>query len=444
METPRGSIGYQVFGQQRPDIVFLTNWMTNIDMFWDEPSAVRYLDRLGSLGRVFLIDKRGSGVSDLSSRGFVDPVEDTVDDVRAVLDLHESKEAVLIGDTEGGSLACVLAATFPQRFPTLILVNSCARMARAEDYPIGAPPHVMKAFAQDWSDRFGVDADTLRLTAPSVAEDARFRAWYTRFQRQAMAPTVARMALNWIAETDVRMVLPTIQAHTLVIHRRDARFHRLDFGRYLAEHIPGASLHIVEGADTLPFHAGDTKEILDAIEAFLTGERAPLHTNRVLATVLFSDIVGSTSMVSSSGDEQWLDLLADHNRIVRAQLERFRGVEIETTGDGFVATFDGPHRAIQSALAMTHELEKIGLTIRVGIHTGEIEMRDGEVGGLAMHIGARVMAEARSGGVMVSGTVKDLVIGSTLDFAHCGQFELKGVPGTWNLYEVELPVGSPS
>ena len=440
--TPKGYVGYQVFGQAAPDIVFITNWMTNVDMYWDEPSAIRYFDRLGEIGRVLLIDKRGSGVSDHSTRGYIDPVEDTLDDVRAVLDVEGSGEAVLVGDTEGGMLACILAASHPQRFPTLILVNSYARLSRAEDYPIGAPPHVVAAFSRGWEESFGRDANTLELTAPSAARDPRFRAWYPWFQRQTMPPTVARKALEWIAETDVRSVLPAIQAQTLVIHRRDALYHRRQFGEYLAEHIPGAKLQLVEGADTFPFHAGDTTETLDAIEAFVTGRRGPVRTNRMLATVLFSDIVGSTSLASESGDHRWLDARAEHDRIVRLQLERFLGQEINTTGDGFVATFDGPLRAVQCAQVMVSELRKIGLEIRVGIHTGEVEMRGDDVGGLAVHIGARVMAEAGSGSIMASSTVKDLVIGSNMEFADSGTFELKGVPGLWQLYEVK--VGGPT
>ncbi len=436
VESPKGFIGYQVFGQTSPDIVFITAWMTNVDMYWDEPSAIRYLDRLGEIGRVLLIDKRGSGVSDSTTRGYIDPIEDTIDDVSVVLDAEGSDEAILVGDTEGGMLACVLAATYPQRFPTLILINSYARFARAPDYPIGAPAHVVEAYSDGWKASFGRDATTLELTAPTAARDQRFRAWYPWFQRQAMAPSVARRAVEWIAETDVRSVLPAIQAQTLVIQRRDARYHRKEFGEYLAEHITGAELKLVDGPDTLPFHAGDPSETLDAIEGFVTGRQAPVHTNRMLATVLFSDIVGSTSMASESGDDRWLDAREEHNRIVRLQFERFRGKEVNTTGDGFVAMFDGPLRAIQCAQVMVTELRKIGLDIRVGIHTGEVEVRDNDIGGVAVHIGARVMAEATSGGIMASGTVKDLVIGSSMEFAECGTFELKGVPGSWNLYEV--------
>lgn len=436
MESRDGFVGYQTFGAESPDIVFITGWVTNVDMYWDEPSAIRYFDRLSSLGRVFLIDKRGSGVSDGPMRGYIDPVEDALEDIRTVLDANRSEEAVVIGDTEGGMLACILAATFPERFPTLILVNSYARMARDDDYPIGAPPDVIASLAQGWKTSFGRTADPLDLTAPSTARDPRFRAWWPWFQRQAMAPSVGRKAIEWIAETDVRSVLPAIQAQTLVVHRRDARYHRLAFGEYLAGHIPGARLEVVSGADTFPFHTGDTSETLSAIERFITGRSGSLQTNRMLATILFSDIVGSTSLASESGDDRWLDARAEHDRLVRLQLDRFQGREVNTTGDGFVATFDGPLRAIQCAQVMVSELKNIGLDIRVGIHTGEIEVRDEDIGGLGVHIAARVMGAAESGGIMASSTVKDLVIGSNMEFYDCGPFELKGVPGSWNLFEV--------
>jgi class 3 adenylate cyclase len=252
-----------------------------------------------------------------------------------------------------------------------------------------------------------------------------------------MAPSVARKAVEWIAETDVRSVLPAIQANTLVVHRRDARFHRLAFGEYLAANIPGSELRVVDGADTIPFHAGDTTETLDAIEEFITGRHRSVRTNRMLATVMFSDIVGSTSIASQTGDDRWLDAKGEHNRIVRLQLDRFQGREVNTTGDGFVALFDSPMRAIQCAQAMVGELKRIGLEIRVGIHTGEVEFRDDDVGGLAVNIAARVMGVAAAGGIMASGTVKDLVLGSNLSFIGCGDFDLKGVPGSWQLFEVQ-------
>jgi class 3 adenylate cyclase len=309
-------------------------------------------------------------------------------------------------------------------------------MARDTDYPIGAPRHVIESLAEGWKASFGRSPEPLDLTAPTAARDPRFRTWWPWFQRQSMAPSVGRKAIEWIAETDVRSVLPSIQAQTLIVHRRDARYHRLAFGEYLAEHIPGAELRVVQGADTFPFHAGDSSETLSAVETFITGRAGSLQTNRMLATILFSDIVGSTSLASEAGDNRWLDARAEHDRLVRLQLDRFQGREVNTTGDGFVATFDGPMRAIQCAQVMVSELGNIGLDIRVGIHTGEIEVRDQDIGGLGVHIAARVMGAAESGGIMASSTVKDLVIGSNMEFFDCGSFELKGVPGSWNLFEV--------
>lgn len=434
--TPRGSVAYQVFGEGDRDIVFITHWMTNVDAYWDEPSAIRYFDRLAGMGRVILIDKLGSGVSDMPPGLIIPPVEDTMDDIRDVLTEVGSERAALIGDTEGGMLAMVLAATYPDQFPSLILINSYPRLRRDDDYPIGAPEEVVDLLAKRWKEQHGTTGEALELTAPSVANDARFRAWFTRFQRLSQNQQIAARAVSWIADTDVRGVLSSIQADTVVIHRRDARYHRLAYGQYLAEHIQGAELRVVEGADTLPFHAGDFGPTLDHVEEFLTGRRKHVASNRMLATVLFTDIVGSTRIASEAGDERWLDLRDTHDRIVRENLERFRGELVAMTGDGCVATFDGPQRAVLCAMAMKTELETVGITIRSGIHTGEIEVRDGDVGGIGVHIASRVMGFAESGGILTSGTVKDLVVGSQLEFAGCGEHELKGVPGSWALYEV--------
>ena len=434
--TPRGSVAYQVFGEGKRDIVFITHWLTNVDAYWDEPSAVRYFDRLASMGRVILIDKLGSGVSDMPPGLNIPPVEDTMDDIRDSLAEVGSPRAVTIGDCEGGMLAMVLAATYPEQFPTLILINSYARLRRAEDYPIGAPDDILEVLARAWKEQHGTTGDALELTAPSVADDARFRTWFRRFQRLSQNQQIAARAVDWIANTDVRGVLSSIQAETLVIHRRDARYHRLPYGEYLAEHIPGATLRIVEGADTLPFHAGNFNPTLDLVEEFLTGDHRSVQGSRMLATVMFTDIVGSTALAARVGDERWLDLRDAHDRIIRENVARFRGELVKMTGDGCVATFDGPQRAILSAIAVKTELEQIEIDIRSGIHTGEIELRDGDVGGIAVHIASRVMAAAQSGGILVSGTVKDLVVGSLLEFEARGVFDLKGVPDTWRLYEV--------
>lgn len=438
VETDLGYLAYQVFGSGERDIMFITGALTNVDAIWDEPSAVRFFDRLGSMGRVIHYDMRGSGVSDpIPGRTMWLPLEGNMDDVRAILDAAGSERAVLYGDTEGGLSAMMLAATNPERVAALILVNTYARVMRADDYPIGAPPHAADALSVQYVAQHGTTGAMLELTAPSVANDPRFRAWWTRYQRLSVPLGLVKSTFEWFGEVDVRPALPLIHAPTLVVARRDALFHRLAYGEYLAEHIPGAELRVVEGADTLPFHAGDFGPTLDEVEEFLTGRREAARVDRVLSTVMFTDIVDSTSRAAAMGDQRWLDLLAEHDRIVRAQLARFRGREIRMTGDGCIATFDGPARAVRCAAAITEELSTIGIPIRAGIHTGEVEIRDGDIGGLGVHIASRVMDQAERGGVLVSGTVKDLVVGSGIDFVPCGTFDLKGVPGQWQLYSVQ-------
>lgn len=435
--TPYGHIAYQTFGSGDRDIMFITGAVTNLDAIWDEPTAVRFLDRLSGLGRVINFDMLGSGVSDpIPGRSMWLPLEANVDTVISVLDAVGSERAVIYGDTEGGLSAMMLAASFPQRVTSLVLVNAFARMLRADDYPIGVPEGVAERLSAQYSEQHGTTGAMLELTAPSVADDQRFRTWWTRYQRLSVPLGLARSTFDWYREIDVRAALPLIQAPTLVVARRDARFHRLAHGSYLAEHIPGAQLRVVEGAETLPFHAGDVGPTLDAVEDFVGGRPESARTERVLATVLFTDIVGSTSQASRLGDQRWLDLLADHDRIVRSQVERYRGRIIKTTGDGAVATFDGPARAITCAVAIVETVSALGLAVRTGIHTGEVQFRDGDAFGLGMHIASRVMDHAAAGGIVVSSTVKDLVVGSGIQFEPCGVVELKGLPGEWRLFEV--------
>jgi class 3 adenylate cyclase len=343
---------------------------------------------------------------------------------------------VIYGDTEGGLFAMMLAATFPERVSSLVLVNAFPKLLRSDDYPIGMPQDIADRLSSQYTAQHGTTGDMLELTAPSVAADQRFRAWWTRYQRLSVPLGLARSTVDWSQEGDVRAALPLIQAPTFIVCRADARFHRRAYSEYLAQHIPDADLHVVEGADTVPFHAGDFGPTLDAVEQFLTGRKESPRTERVLASVMFTDIVGSTSAASQMGDQRWLDLMGDHDRIVRSQIERYRGREVKMTGDGAIATFDGPARAIACAVAITEMVSELGIVVRAGIHTGEVEMRDGDVRGLGMHIAARVMDHASRGGVMVSSTVKDLVVGSRIEFEDCGSIELKGVPGTWQLFEV--------
>ena len=437
VETRLGYLAYQVYGAGDRDIFFVTNALTNLDAIWDEPSAVRFFDQLGSMGRVILHDWRGSGVSDpVPGTTKWLTIEETVEDLRSVMDAVGSSEAILYGDTEGGFAAMMLAAVDPARVSSLILVNAYPRLQRADDYPIGAPIAVAEALSEQYVRQHGTTGAMLELTAPSVADDLRFRTWWTRYERLSVPLGMVQRTFEWFGEVDVRAALPLIHAPTLVVARREARFHRLAFGEYLAANIEGAQLRVVEGADTLPFHAGDIGPTLGAVEEFLTGGQTSPVTGRVLATVLFTDIVGSTAQAASIGDERWLDLLAEHDTIVRAQLERFGGTEVKMTGDGCVATFEGPARAVACAAALAELLPSIGLSIRAGVHTGEVEYRADELGGIGVHIAARVMQHTDSPGVFVSRTVKDLVVGSGMEFTPCGTFVLKGVPGDWDLYEL--------
>lgn len=437
VDTDLGYLAYQTFGVGERDILFLNGGVSNIDAVWDEPSAVRFFDRLSRLGRVIQFDMRGSGVSDpVPGRTQWLPLETYAQDAVAVLDAAGSERAVVYGDTEGGLTALLLAASRPDRVSALVLANSEAKLLRSDDYPIGMPQAVADELSRQYVAQHGTTGALLELMAPSVAADQRFRTWWTRYQRLAVPLGMVKSTFDWFAQVDVRAALPLIQAPTLVIARRDARFHRVAFSRYLADHITGAELRVLDGADTLPFYAGDFGPVLDEVEEFLVGRRDSPHTDRVLATVLMTDIVRSTDLASSMGDQQWLDLLSAHDRIARAELQRFGGREVRMTGDGCLATFDGPSRAVRCAEAMVGAAAAIGLTVRAGIHTGEVEFREGELGGLAVHIAARVMAAAERGGVMVSGTVKDLVVGSGLAFTPCGTATLRGVPGEWPLYQL--------
>jgi class 3 adenylate cyclase/alpha-beta hydrolase superfamily lysophospholipase len=438
VETDLGYLAYQVFGAGSRDLLFITGGVSNIDAMWDEPSAVRFFDRLSGLGRVVQFDMRGSGVSD-PVPGVTQwlPLDSYVADAVAVLDAAGVRRCVVYGDTEGGLTALLLAATHPERVSALVLVNSAARVLGAAHYPVGFPREVAEELSRLYTAQHGTTGAMLELTAPTVADDARFRSWWTRYQRLSVPLGLVRRTFDWFAEVDVRAALPLIQAPTLVIARRDAQFHRPTFGSFLAEHIPGAQMRLLDGADTLPFHAGDVGVVLDEVEAFLTGHQDVRVSDRVLATVLFTDIVGSTDQAATLGDQRWLDLLGEHDRIARAQLARFGGREIKMTGDGCLATFEAPSRAVGCADAIERAARRVGLTVRAGLHTGEVEFRSGDVGGLAVHIAARVMAHADRGGVLVSGTVKDLVVGSGLTFTPRGTVTLRGVPGQWELHELD-------
>lgn len=433
-------MAYQVFGTGNRPLLLVSSWLQNIDVMWDEPSLARYLDRLGSFARVICFDKRGSGVSDPVPLSALPTLEQWMFDARITLDAVGVQSTAVVGDGEGGPMALLLAATYPERVSALVLVNTFARWRRDIDYPMGMPDATMARLLDRYEQNWGVTADILDVTAPSVAGDGRFRDWFTRYQRLCMPRGAATTMYRWVTEIDVRSILPAIRVPTLVVQRADARHHRAGYGRYLADHIPGATYAEIPGADTFPPNAGDPAPVLDRIEEFLTGHRAEPTMSRMLATVLMTDIVGSTDLASRMGDATWSHLLRQHDDIVRGLLARYRGREVNTTGDGFLAVFDGPGRAVTFAARAAEALQPLGLTIRTGLHTGEVEFDGDQLVGVAVHLTARIMGLAEQGGIMVSSTVKDLVLGSGIEFTDCGTHRLKGVPGEWRAFEaVSVP-----
>jgi class 3 adenylate cyclase len=433
--TEDGYVAYRVFGDGPRDLLVMGNWASNLEVIAEHPSMARYLDRLARFARVICFDKRGAGLSDPVPMNALPTLEHWIDDARAVLDAVGSESAALLGDAEGGPMAMMFAATYPQRTRALVLVNTFARMLRADDYPIGMPEETSERLLVEWERGWGRGDVVLPLSAPGVADDPQLQRWAGRYMRLSASPATATRIYRWVLHLDVRSVLPSINVPTLVLHRAGNRHYRVAMGRYLAEHIPGATYVELPGADWYPPFV-DAEPVLDRIEEFLTGDRPEPTDDRVLATVLFTDIVGSTDSAARLGDRRWLDLKEEHDALVRAQLERYRGKEIATTGDGFLAIFDGPARAVRCASEITSAVRTLGIEVRAGLHSGEVELQDDEIAGIAVHIAARVMALAEPGRVLVSGTVKDLVVGSPIRFDDRGEHALKGVPGRWRLFEV--------
>lgn len=430
-------IAYQVLGDGPIDLLMYTGLIIPIDCMDEEPSMARFQRRLASFGRLIRFDKRGIGLSDRGSPSAQPTHEQWVQDGIAVLDAVGSERAAVLapgGDTASGVM---VAATHPDRASHLVIMNGAARLMSAPDYPNGVPQSLIEPSLRLTAEPDAVDQgfDSLAMLAPSVAEDPAFRSWFDRAGNLGATPAVARAGWAALLRTDVRHFLPQIGVPTLIIQRASIRALGVGHGRYLAEHVPGAKYVELSGADTL-YWVGDSGPMLDEIEEFLTGVRGGSGAERVLATVLFTDIVGSTDRAAQLGDRRWRDLLDRHDQTVRTQIERFRGREVKTVGDGFVATFDSPGRAIECALAIKGALAALDVGMRAGIHTGEIEVRGDDVAGMAVHIGARVSALAGAGEVLVSSTVKDLVVGSTVDFEERGEHELKGVPGMWRLFAV--------
>jgi pimeloyl-ACP methyl ester carboxylesterase/class 3 adenylate cyclase len=425
-------IAYQAVGKGALDLVLVPGWVSHIEYAWEEPWLSRFLHRLASFSRLILLDRRGTGLSDRVAD--LPSLEQRMDDVRAVMDAAGSQRAALFGISEGGPMCMMFAATYPERTSALVLYGTYARLTRAADYPIGLPPEGLGRFLDRVEESWGtgLSADYF---VPSLANDERFRQSWARFERLAVSPAGARTLLSMLYETDARHILPVISVPTLIVQREGDHVSRVAGARYMAERIAGATYVELPGADHFPW-VGDIDSVLDPVEEFLTGTRQEREPDRVLATVLFTDIVGSTERAAELGDRRWRDVLEGYYALARRELTRFRGREVDTAGDGFFAAFDGPARAVRCAEAIGMGVRSLGIEVRAGLHTGECEVMGDKVGGIAVHIGARVAGLARPGEVLVSNTVKDLVAGSGLVFEERGAHALKGVPGEWRLYAV--------
>ena len=428
-------IAYQVVGTGPFDLVFMHGWISHLEHMWEEPRVARFLERLASFARLIVLDKRGTGLSDPVPLDRLPTLEERMDDLRAVMDAVGSERAALMGTSEAGALSLLFAATYPSRTSALVLLNSYARLAHAPDYAHGIPAEqaegLLKAIEEGWGKGVAFEA----LVA-SQADNAPMKSWWSRYQRLAASPGAAVTLLRSAFATDARAVLPAITVPVLVLHRAGDPFTGPEHGRYLAEHIRDARYVELSGVDHL-FFAEDVDRLLAEIQEFLTGVREAREPDRVLATVMFVDIVGSTEQATRLGDREWRDLLDRHYAIVRRQLARFRGREIDTAGDGLFATFDGPARAIRCGSAIADAVRVLGIAVRVGIHSGECEVIGEKVGGIAVHTGARIAGQAGSGEVLVSSTVRDLVAGSGIRFEDRGRHSLKGVSGEWSLFAVQ-------
>ena len=431
------SIAYQVVGDGALDLVYMPGFASHLEVFWEQPAYSRFLHRLASFSRLIMIDRLGTGLSDRLPTDKTSTLEQRMDDIQAVMDAVGSERAALLGWSEGVMPCATFAATYPERATALVMYGGMPRILEADDYELGIPEEMYDEWVDTIQDLWGHSGAALRFWAPTVAEDPEPQRWFQRFTRLAASPGAAAALFRSIKQTDIRDVLPTIGVPTLIIHRTEDALVQVEHSRYMAEHIPDATLVEFPGEDHL-WWFGDQDVIVDEVQEFLTGARSAPQHDRVLATVMFTDIVGSTERAAKLGDRRWRELLESHEAVVRRELARHRGTEVKTTGDGFLATFDGPARAISCARAIAEAVRPLGIEIRAGLHTGECEVMNGDVGGIAVHTGARVSAEAGPNEVLVSSTVKDLVAGSGIEFEDRGSRELRGVPGEWRLYAVAV------
>jgi class 3 adenylate cyclase len=427
-------IAYQVVGEGPLDLVYVPGWISHVELAWEEPTLARFLRRLASFSRLIMFDKRGTGLSDRVPNDKLPTLEERIDDLRTVMDAIGSKRAAVFGFSEGGNLSALFAATYPERTTALVMFGTFAKRIWSPDYPWAPKPEDREREYEVVEAEWGELMD-LEHYIPSKAGDEGFARRLATYFRRSASPGAAIALLRMNTQMDIRHVLPTIRVPTLVIHRTEDRDANVEEGRWIARQIPNARFVELSGEDHLPW-VGDPDAVLDEIQEFLTGVRSVPEFNRVLATVLFTDIVGSTERVAQLGDRAWQDLLDSHHGLVRKELARFRGREIKTIGDAFIATFDGPARAVRCACSIRDRVSELGIEIRAGVHTGEIELSDGDIGGIAVHIAARVTAAAQPSEVLVSSTVKDLAAGSAIQFSDRGAHVLRGIPDEWRLFTV--------
>jgi pimeloyl-ACP methyl ester carboxylesterase/class 3 adenylate cyclase len=434
-ESGNLSIAYQVLGDGPGDLIYVPGWMSNIEVMWEEPSLASILRRLATFSRLIVFDKRGTGLSDAVPLDQLPALEDRMDDVRAVMDAAGSKHATLFGHSEGGNMCQLFAATYPDRVDGLILASTYAKRLRSDDYPWAPTQAERDADIKMVEEHWGDPEHVPQYMLVTRDDDPVFRHWLARYMRLSATPKAAAHLLAMNTLMDTRAVLPLIQAPTLCIYRTDDVDVMVEEGRWIAAQIPNARFVELPGEAHL-FFAMDPGPFVDEIEEFMTGHRVSASPDRVLATVVYTDIVGSTDRAAAMGDSSWAQLLERHDTLVRAELVRHRGTEVDNAGDGFLAVFDGPGRAIRAALAIRASVGQLGLETRAGIHAGEVETLGGKYAGMALHIGARIASLAAGSEILVSRTVKDLVVGGGFDFEDRGDHQLKGVPDTWRVFAV--------
>jgi class 3 adenylate cyclase len=430
------SLAYQVFGEGDLDLLLVSGWIPSIESFWLDPLHARFYERLGSFARVICMDKRGTGLSDRVAPDSLPLLEERMDDIGAVMDAAGSERAALFGLSEGASLCMLFAATYPERTQALVSYGGYPSQLYREEMPWAPEKEAFEEFVERVELGWDEAGRLLKLWAPSVGDDPIEQERFAHALQRGASPGAAAAWLRMLGQTDIREVLPTISVPTLILHRSGDQLIVPENSYYMAEHIPGARYVELEGSDHLWWY-GDQDAILDEVEEFLTGQRPPPEPDRVLATVMFTDIVGSTERAAALGDAEWRRLVERHDGLIRAELARHRGEEVKTMGDGFLATFDGPARGIRCAAAARDAVRSLGIEIRAGLHTGECERMNGDIGGIAVAIGARIGSLADGGEVLVSSTVKDLVVGSGIEFADRGAHRLKGVPGEWQLFAAD-------